>query len=77
MAKKDSKIKTKTLEELKKEVKDARGQLFDLRLEMSQNKLKNLRSIFFKRKEIARLLTQIRQMELIKPAVRKTENENI
>lgn len=56
--------KEKTLQELKKEVKDARGMLFDLRLEMSQNKLKNLRSFFLKRKEIARILTSIRQMEL-------------
>lgn len=63
MAKKN--LKTKTIEELKKEVKDARSILLDMKLEKSQNKLKNLRSVFFKRKEIAKLLTQIRQMELM------------
>lgn len=64
MVKKDTKIKLKTLKELKKEVSDAKAILLDIRLERSQNKLKNLRAGFTKRKEIARLLTQIRQMEL-------------
>lgn len=54
----------KTLQELKKEAKDLKTIVLDMKLEKSQNKLKNLRSIFMKRKEIARILTQIRQMEL-------------
>lgn len=62
MKKKD--IKTKTIPELKKELFEARNNLFDLKLEKSQNKLKNLRAIFHKRKDIARLLTKIREMEL-------------
>lgn len=54
----------KTLPELKKEVKDLRSLVADMKLEKSQNKLKNLRSIFIKRKELARLLTQARQIEI-------------
>lgn len=48
-------------EELQTLLKETRDALFSLRLEMSQNKLKNTRSIFFKRKDIARILTAIKQ----------------
>lgn len=58
MKKKDiTALHTKDIKELlvsKKEIQDA---LFKLRLEKSQKKLKNLRSIFMKRKDIARILT--------------------
>lgn len=64
MAKKESKPKIKTLAELRKEVKDTRDLLTDLRLEISQNKVKNLRSLFLKRKDLARMLTSIRKMEM-------------
>lgn len=67
----------KTMVQLKKEVKDLKSLLFDMRLEKSQNKLKNLRSIFMKRKEMARLLTQIRQLELTQKISKGGKNENI
>jgi ribosomal protein L29 len=63
----------KTLQELKKEAKDLKNLVADMRLEKSQNKLKNLRSIFMKRKEIARLLTQIRELELSPKIVKEVK----
>ena len=56
-------LHAKTLQELKTLQKEARDALFLLKLEKSQNKLKNLRSIFLKRKEIARIATIIRGKE--------------
>jgi len=56
-------IRAKTLEELKTFLKEAKDALYLLKLEMSQNKLKNLRSIFWKRKEIARIATIINEKE--------------
>lgn len=55
---------TKSENELKKAVFAAKEQLFDLRLDLSQNKLKNTTSIFLKRKEIAWILTALREKEL-------------
>ena len=58
-------IKTRNIEELKSILKEAKDALFSLRLEKAQNKLKNLRSIFLKRKEIARILTEIKEKEAL------------
>ncbi len=49
----------KTEKELRAMFKDAKEELFNLRLEHAQNKLKNKRSIYTKRKEIAKILTVI------------------
>lgn len=57
-------ISTRTIEELKGLLREAKDLLFSLRLEKSQNKLKNTRSIFLKRKEIAQILTLIRQKDM-------------
>lgn len=57
-------IKEKSLDELKTSLKEAKGILFSLKLEKSQNKLKNTRSIFLKRKEIAVILTELREREI-------------
>ena len=51
----------KTKEELKTLLGDARKELFNLRLDNLQRKLKNTSSLTIKRKEIARILTKIRQ----------------
>lgn len=51
----------KTKEELKTLLSDARKELFNLRLDNLQRKLKNTSSLTTKRKEIARILTKIRQ----------------
>ncbi|MFH1186802.1 MAG: 50S ribosomal protein L29 [Candidatus Levyibacteriota bacterium] len=54
---------TKDIKELKNMLKEARDALFSLKMEKTQNKLKNTRSIFFKRKEIARILTIMKRKE--------------
>ena len=52
--------------ELKKLLNDARSDLFNLRLDLSQNKLKNTSSIFLKRKEVALILTALKEKEFEK-----------
>ncbi|HKC14415.1 MAG TPA: 50S ribosomal protein L29 [Patescibacteria group bacterium] len=52
-------LKARSIQELGKLIKDSEVLLFKLRLEKSQNKLKNLKSIFFERKKIALMLTTI------------------
>lgn len=60
MAKKQqNNIKEKTIEALQKDVTEARKELFSLTLDNQMRKLKNTRSIFMKRKEIAQMLTAI------------------
>lgn len=54
---------TKSIDELEGLLKETRRALLTLRLEKSQNKLKNTRVIFLKRKDIARMLTALRQKE--------------
>jgi large subunit ribosomal protein L29 len=70
MKTKDKKeIFNKNLKELKAVLKDARETLFNLKLDKAQDKLKNKRSIFNKKKEIARILTAIREKELLNEKV--------
>lgn len=57
-------IKNRNVEELKGLLKEAKDALFNFRLEKAQNKLKNTSAISLKRKEIARVLTSIREKEL-------------
>lgn len=54
----------KTMDELKTALKEARGKLFDLKLERAQKKLKNTRSIFETRKNIARIATIVKGKEM-------------
>lgn len=56
----------KSENELKKLLSDARNDLFNLRLDLSQNKLKNTSSIFLKRKEVALILTALKEKEFEK-----------
>lgn len=62
--KKDTKnnVIGKTKQELATMLMDARKELFNLRLDNSQRKLKNTSSLTMKRKEIARILTKIREI---------------
>lgn len=55
----------KSEKELIKDLKEAKGALFNLKLEKSQNKLKNTKSLFWKRKEIAWILTILKEKELL------------
>lgn len=57
-------IKEKTIEALGKDVEEARKELFNMNLDNQMRKLKNTRSIFLKRKEIARMLTAIKAKEV-------------
>ena len=64
--KKDLKeISAKTEKDLKELLKSKREELFKLRLDNKQNKLKNTRIIYNSRKEISRILTLIREKELV------------
>jgi len=54
----------KTIDELKKILSEKRDELFSARQDLASNKLKNVRSIFWKRKEIAQILTVIREKDL-------------
>lgn len=47
-------------------IKKAKAELADLVLEKNMKKLKDLKSVFKKRKEIALMLTIFRQKELLK-----------
>lgn len=51
--------------ELKKQAENLREQLLKLRLDLSLNKLKDTNSLKKKRKDLARILTQTKQMEVI------------
>jgi ribosomal protein L29 len=57
---------TKTDKELRKALKEAKAALLDLMLDLGQNKLKNTRLIFWKRKEIALIKTALKEKELSK-----------
>jgi ribosomal protein L29 len=50
-------LHTKTVQELRKLLKEAEAALLQLRLDHKQAKLKNVRSLFLKRREIAVLQT--------------------
>lgn len=55
---------TKTDKELKKLLLDAKDNLFNLRIDLSQNKLKNTTSLMLKRREIAWILTALKEKEI-------------
>jgi ribosomal protein L29 len=59
---------SKTLKELSNLLLEGKEALFNFKLENSQNKLKNKRSISNKKREIAQILTAIRKKELEKNA---------
>jgi ribosomal protein L29 len=56
-------IKGKEQKELQTMLKDARARLFQARLDQTQFKLKNTRSLFSIRKEIAVILTALQEKE--------------
>lgn len=55
----------KSEKELGKSLKEAKEALFNLKLDLGQNKLKNTRSIFWKKKEIAWILTALSEKKLM------------
>jgi ribosomal protein L29 len=65
MKSKDKKeLFTKSEKELRKALKEAKEALFNLVLDSKQNKLKNTRQIFWKKKEIALIFTALREKEI-------------
>ncbi|MBI4096148.1 MAG: 50S ribosomal protein L29 [Candidatus Levybacteria bacterium] len=65
MRTKDKKeLHLKSLEELKNLIVQAKDALAGLKLDKTQNKLKNPRLLFIKRREIAQMLTVARGKEL-------------
>lgn len=58
-------LQIKTVPELRTLVKNIHEDLFALRIEASQMKLKNTSSLAKKRKEIAQILTVLREKELL------------
>ncbi len=67
-AKEKKELFAKTIEELKNLLKEVRGELFNLKIELSQNKLKNTKEVFFKRKKIAMIQTAIKEKEILEDA---------
>lgn len=56
-------LQTKTSQELRKLLKDAEDMLLSLKLDKEQARLKDTRSLFWKRKEIAVLKTFMKAKE--------------
>jgi ribosomal protein L29 len=59
-------LHTKSQVELRTMLKSLKDAVFTAKLELSQNKLKNTRSIFLKRKEIAQILSILKEKEIKK-----------
>ena len=57
-------LQAKTIPELEARFLEAKNEIFQLKMEKAQKKLKNLRSIFEKKKEIARILTILGEKNL-------------
>lgn len=57
-------LHAKTKEELQTMLEEARKALFTLKFDRAQRKLKNTRSIFEKRKDIAKIATVLKEKEL-------------
>ncbi len=53
----------KSTEELQKQMLETRKLLFDMQMDFRMAKLKDMRSLFWKKKEIAYLLTQLQRKE--------------
>ncbi len=56
-------LANKQPDELRKLLVQTRKDLFDIQMDMKLGKVKNTRSLFWKRKEIAYILTQIQRKE--------------
>lgn len=56
-------LRNLTYEELQKKLKEARQELFNLRFQLATGQLKNYRRIKEVKKDIARILTVLKEME--------------
>lgn len=62
-------LHTKTMQELKQLLKETKDEIFKLKIEHARKKLKNTSLISGKRKDLAKIMTMIKEGEL--------KNENI
>lgn len=62
-SKEKKELLSKTVKELRVLVRELRETVIDLNLDKSQHKLKNERQIFNKKKDIARVLTAMKEVE--------------
>lgn len=70
MKKKDlQELSAKTEKDLAETLEEKRKDLFKMRMDLKQNKLKNTRGIFMLRKDIARVMTILREKELAQEKV--------
>lgn len=60
---KASELRNLTYEELQKKLKEARQELFNLRFQLATGQLKNYKKIKQVKKDIARILTVLKEME--------------
>jgi large subunit ribosomal protein L29 len=70
---KPSEVRALSDEELQKKLEDARAELFNLRFQMATSQLDNTARVTTVKRDIARILTEMRAREL---AAAKTADEN-
>ena len=70
---KPSEVRALSDEELQKKLEDARAELFNLRFQMATSQLDNTARVTTVKRDIARILTEMRSREL---AAAKTAAEN-
>lgn len=68
-------LRAKTKKDLWDLLKEKKEKISELRIQQSQNKLKNTSEIFVLRKDIASILTLLREAELVKAEVSKKEEK--
>lgn len=69
-------IKALDVKELKEKVKTFRKEIADLVLDKNMNKLKDLKMIYKKRKDLAQILTIMRQKQLLAELESKSHKES-
>jgi ribosomal protein L29 len=78
MKKEDKKeLKSKTREELIKELRDARLSVARLTIDMASGKVENTNALYKKKKDIARILTFLSQKQFVKNTASKEEKKII
>ena len=64
-------LRRKTIQELQQTLIELRDKLRDLRFNLAQGKVKNIREIRETKKDIARILTLLKEYEIKKPKENK------
>lgn len=69
-------IKGSDLKELKSKIRDLRSEIANLILDKNMNKLKDVKMISKKKKDLARILTVMRQKELLQELELKVQKDS-